>query len=297
MKLKGKCCQSKFWKLCMVLSVMSLLIESNEAEHIIFSQQDQDHHSSENSTRGHSAESSRCTSTTNSRTLSIAATMCDQSEMWIYIYAPMPSCGEVGITVFLEKLCLSQKNSGERSRIPKSSCQSTLTSMISKWSSRKGRWDTSSPRSCYFPWPTIFQDKISEKLFIKTGPDIEAMCMQALEMAWCAMLLILECQCADQLSGGKYWKTDKPEIFTYCASHKCNKGKNFSPVVGTFSTISLTIKTIHHVGQQQNTRMAYQPWPTTRSLVQVKTTCKEWDILDMKFSGHACFASFYKLTS
>ena len=142
--------------------------------------------------------------------------------------------------------------------------------MISKWSSRKGRWDTSSPRRCYFSWPTIFQDKISEKLFKKTGPDIEAMCMQALEMTWCAMLLILECQCADQLSGGKYWKTDKPEIFTNVPPTNVIREKTFLLWLEP-SALSLTIKTIH---QQQNTRMAYQPWPTTRSLVQVEQHAK-----------------------
>ena len=48
-------------------------------------------------------------------------------------------------------------------------------------------------------------NEIHEKLFEETDADVEAMCLQALEVSSCAMLLILERQCQDQLPGGKYW--------------------------------------------------------------------------------------------
>lgn len=60
----------------------------------------------------------------------------------------------------------------------------------------------------------IYHNHVSEKLFQKMNPDAEAMCIQALEMACCGMLLILERQCADQLPGGKYWNIANSDTYT-----------------------------------------------------------------------------------
>lgn len=49
-------------------------------------------------------------------------------------------------------------------------------------------------------------DPISTQLLEETPADLECMTIQALELSSCAMLLILQRQCKDQLPGGKYWE-------------------------------------------------------------------------------------------
>ena len=61
-----------------------------------------------------------------------------------------------------------------------------------------------------FDIPEESKDEVYQCLFADcSDPQIEGLTIQALEMASCAMLLILNRQCQDQLPGGKYW--DLPE--------------------------------------------------------------------------------------
>lgn len=55
----------------------------------------------------------------------------------------------------------------------------------------------------------VIEDVIYDSLFKEheVDPESEALCVQAMELISCAVLLILERQCKDQLPGGKYWQT------------------------------------------------------------------------------------------
>ena len=53
----------------------------------------------------------------------------------------------------------------------------------------------------------VIEDEIYDSIFKDhPDPESEAMFVQALELISCAVLLILERQCKDQLPGGKYWQ-------------------------------------------------------------------------------------------
>ncbi|XP_033117054.1 uncharacterized protein LOC117116991 [Anneissia japonica] len=73
-----------------------------------------------------------------------------------------------------------------------------------------------------FNGETVFDDAVVEKDDIYEAlfkdcddPQMEILCIQALELTTCAMLLILNRQCADQLPGGKYWNLDEQRTSKY----------------------------------------------------------------------------------
>ena len=57
----------------------------------------------------------------------------------------------------------------------------------------------------------VFQALYGEE----SDPETSAMCVQALEMICYAILHIPECQCHDQLPGGKYWQP-APSLKSHC---------------------------------------------------------------------------------
>ncbi|XP_030830480.1 uncharacterized protein LOC105441835 [Strongylocentrotus purpuratus] len=61
-----------------------------------------------------------------------------------------------------------------------------------------------------FPSVPLKKDVLFDRLFDEeSDSEIDVMCIQALELICCAVLLILESQCRDQLPGGRYWKPSK----------------------------------------------------------------------------------------
>ena len=56
------------------------------------------------------------------------------------------------------------------------------------------------------PYDVDLTDEVAQKLLQQSDADSEAMTIQALELLSCAVLLILQRQCKDQLPGGKYWE-------------------------------------------------------------------------------------------
>ena len=83
-------------------------------------------------------------------------------------------------------------------------------------------------RDAISPDLPVVNNDISGKLFEKTDPDVEAMCAQTLEMACCAILLILERQCADQLPGGKFWDVGNAEIYQNVPSTNVISERDFA---------------------------------------------------------------------
>lgn len=55
------------------------------------------------------------------------------------------------------------------------------------------------------PFQTDTSDEVAQKLLTPCDAESESMTIQALELISCAVLLILQRQCKDQLPGGKYW--------------------------------------------------------------------------------------------
>ena len=67
-----------------------------------------------------------------------------------------------------------------------------------------------------FPSVPLEKDVLFDRLFDKeSDSEIDVMCIQALELISCAVLLILERQCRDQLPGGRYWKPSKQTTDKY----------------------------------------------------------------------------------
>ena len=62
----------------------------------------------------------------------------------------------------------------------------------------------------------MVEDDISSVLFEDTGDaELHGMTQQALELICCALLIILERQCKDQLPGGKYWDMNPDSVTKY----------------------------------------------------------------------------------
>ena len=62
----------------------------------------------------------------------------------------------------------------------------------------------------------VNKDEVYERLFTECiDPEMEVLCIQALEMSCSAVLLILNRQCQDQLPGGRYWNLPAVTVQQY----------------------------------------------------------------------------------
>ena len=139
-------------------------------------------------------------------------------------------------------------------------------------------------RDAISPDLPVVNNDISGKLFEKTDPDVEAMCAQTLEMACCAILLILERQCADQLPGGKFWDVGNAEIYQNVPSTNVISERDFAQLDLLLhskpAARTLTIETLIMWVNNKKLEWLNSLDPTTRSKYMAQAPEHSKEILD-----------------